>query len=179
MEQEEPIATAREVLAREYCFAWPAPLVGWLRKRSVGLALDWVFRIAPELLTRTGSPHAAGLLAELEQLRQWRTFPPPSEVFRQKAEDLWYRPVRDGATTAMSHLCMAVAKAVCPDLELGVNWLWHVPSLLCDQSLGGGSRPQPELVEWCLADFEAFTAGFVEVGGEEVAPDVTGAVNGQ
>jgi hypothetical protein len=165
--QNQPVDTARDILASEQRIAWPAPLVRWLRERSVDLALDWVFRIAPDLLLRTDTPHAAGLLAELQQLGQWRAAPPPSEMFRQKAEDLWYRPNRDIATTAMSHLCRGLAQVVCPDLEIDVNWLWHVPSLLCDNDFRG--QPRPELVEWCLADFEAFAAGHVQQGTEKVA----------
>ena len=154
MWQDQPVATARELLACEHRMAWPAPLVRWLRERSLGLALDWVFRIASEVLPRTGSPHSTELLAELDQLREWRAVPPPSGVFRQKAEELWYRRSRDAARTAMSHLCMELAQVVCPDLEVSVNWLWHVPSLLCDVYFYG--EPQSELVEWCLSDFEAF-----------------------
>jgi hypothetical protein len=133
------------------------------------LALDWVFRITPALLPRTGSPHAAELLAEVEELERWRAAPPASEVFRQRSEDLWYRPVRDHARTAISHLCLSVAQVVCPDLEVGINWLWHVPSLLCDTGFEvSEGRPQVELAEWCLADFEVFTAGVAEQDAEPV-----------
>ena len=161
MWQVQPVATARGLLTDEHRIAWPAPLVRWLRERSFGLALDWVFRITPELLPRTGSPHTAKLLAEVAELRRWRECPPPSAVFRQRCEDLWYRPNRDPARTAVSHLCMSLAQVVCPDMEVGINWLWHVPSLLCDDDFRG--EPRVELVEWCIADFEAFVAG--------IAPD--------
>jgi hypothetical protein len=157
---DQPVATARELLADQDRIAWPAPLVRWLRERSFGLALDWVFRITPELLLRTGSPHAVELLADLGELQRWRAAPAPSGVFLQKVEDLWYRPDRDVACTAMSHLCMGLAQVVCPDLEVGDNWLWHVPSLLCDNDFQG--QPRTELVEWCLSDFEAFVAGLPE-----------------
>jgi hypothetical protein len=122
-----------------------------------------VFRIAPGLLPRTGSPHAAELLAEVEERRGWRASPPLSGLFKQRCEELWYRSGRDHARTAVSHLCMAVAQVVCPDLEVGVNWLWHVPSLLCSAGLGG--EPQLQLVEWCLADFQAFTTGVAQQEG--------------
>jgi hypothetical protein len=157
MWKDEPITTARELLAgKEWRDAWPAPLVRWLRGRSFGLALDWVFRIAPGLLSRSGSPHRAELLAEVEELRRWRACPPPSGVFKERCEELWYRSGRDHARTAVSHLCMELAQVVCPDLEVGVNWLWQVPSLLCSDGLGGEARV--ELVEWCIADFKAFAA---------------------
>lgn len=159
MWQVHPVTTARELLTDEFQIAWPAPLVRWLRERSVGLALDWVFGVTPVLLLWSGSPHAEELQAEVKELRDWRLVPPPSSVFRQRGEDLWYRPGRDHARTAISHLCMSVAQAVCPDLEVGGNWLWHVPSLLCAAGLRG--TPRANLVEWCLADFEAFTAGVV------------------
>jgi hypothetical protein len=158
--QDQPITTARGLLAGELQLYWPRPLVGWLRDRSFGLALDWVFRVTAVLIPRTGSPHAAELLAELNQLQRWRAAPPPSGVFRQKAEDLWYSPNRDGACTAMSHLCWSLAEVVCPDLEIGVNWLWRVPLLLCDNDFQG--KPRTELVEWCLSDFEMFAAAVVQ-----------------
>jgi hypothetical protein len=104
----------------------------------------------------------AELLDELEQLRQWRSAPPASEVFRQKAEDLWYRPDRDIARTAMNRLCWSVMEFVCPDKEIGINWLWHVPSLLCQAGFDGG--PRPDLVEWCLSDFERFAAAVAQQG---------------
>ncbi len=156
MWEDQPVATARELLASERPYAWPAPLIRWLRERSFGIALDWVFRLSPELLPRTGSPHAAELLAEVDRLRRWRVSPPASGVFKQRCEELWYRPGRDHARTAISHLCMEVAQVVCPDLEVGPNWLWDVPSLLCSAGLEGG--PRVELVEWCIADFGVFAA---------------------
>ena len=55
-----------------------------------------------------------------------------------------------------------VAQVVWPDMEMGVNWLWHVPSLLCDEGLAG--RPRPELVEWALSDFQRRIEG-VRSGG--------------
>jgi hypothetical protein len=158
--QDNPVATAREITARDYWMPWPAPLVRWLRARSPNLALDWVFGVVSELLPRTGSPHAAELLGELEQLRRWRSAPPASDVFRQKAEELWYRPDRDIARTSMNRLCWSVMEFMCPDKEIGINWLWLVPSLLCQAGFDGG--PRPELVEWCLSDFERFAAGVAE-----------------
>jgi len=77
-------------------------------------------------------------------------------VFRQKSEDLWYRPDRDIARTAMNPLCWSLSEFVCPDLEIGINWLWHVPSLLCQDGFDG--KPRPELVDWCLDDFTRFAA---------------------
>jgi len=155
--QVQPIATARRILAgNEFRHGWLAPLVRWLRERSFGLALDWVFRITPALLPRTGSLHAAELLAEVEELQGWRSAPPPSAVFGQRCEDVWYRPGRGHARTAISHLCLAVAQVACPDMEVGPNWLWNVPSLLCSAGLAG--EPRVELAEWCLADFETFVA---------------------
>ena len=177
MWQVQPVATARELLTGgEHRFAWPAPLVRWLRERSFGLALDWVFRITPELLPRTGSPHTAELLAEVAELLRWRECPPASAVFRQRCEDLWYRPNRDAARTAVSHLCMDLAQVVCPDMEVGINWLWHVPSLLCDTGFEvSEGRPRVELAEWCLADFEVFAAGVVEQDAEPGAAADGGA----
>jgi hypothetical protein len=154
MWQDQPIATAREICASDFGMPWPAPLVRWLRERSPDLALDWVFGIVSELLPRTGSRHAVELLAELRLFQQWRSTPPSSAVCREKAEDLWYRPDRDVARTAMNRLCWSLSQYVCPDLEIGINWLWHVPSLLCQDGFGG--RPRPELVEWCLVDFRTF-----------------------
>ena len=156
MWQDQPVATARELLASDQRIAWPAPLVRFLRERSFDMALDWVFRISFELLRRTGSPHTNELLGELDRLRRWRTDPPPTEAFFQLAEDIWYRPNRDVARTALSHFCMDLAKVVCPDLDIGVNWLWHVPSLLCDDNFHG--QPRIDLVEWSLSDFESFAA---------------------
>jgi len=165
--QVQPVATARELLTGGHRFAWPAPLIRWLRERSFELALDWVFRITPRLLPRTGSPHATELLAEVSELQQWRTVPPPSDVFRQRGEDLWYRPGRDHARTAISHLCVSLAQVVCPDMAVGINWLWHVPSLLCDEGFEvSEGRPRVELVEWCVSDFEVFAAGVAQQDAE-------------
>lgn len=176
MWQDQPVATARELLTGGHRFAWPAPLVGWLRERSFGLALDWVFRITPQLLPRTGSPHASELLAEVSELSQWRIVPPPSVVFRQRSEDLWYRTGRDHARTAINHLCVSLAQVVCPDMEVGINWLWYVPSLLCDEGFEVfEGQPRVELVEWCLSDFESFAAGVAQQDAEQnVAADSKG-----
>jgi hypothetical protein len=52
---------------------------------------------------------------------------------------------------------MDVAVVVCPDLDIGPNRPWRVPSLLCCADLGGEARR--ELLQWCLGDFEVFVAG--------------------
>jgi hypothetical protein len=166
--QDQAVATAREVIASDFWMAWAAPLIRWLRERSPGLALDWVFGITHNLLPRTGSLHATELLNDLEQLSRWRQSPPSSEVFRQKAEDLWYRPGRDIVCTAMNRLCFSLAEFVCPDLEIGINWLWFVPYLLCQDGFDG--RPRQDLVEWCLADFASFTARFTSQNAGGDAP---------
>src|SRR5262249_17912969 len=128
MWKDRPIATACELRAGEWRHAWPAPLVRWLRERSFGLALAWVIRCTRELLPRADTPHTAELLAELDQLERWRADPPSSAAFRVKTEKLWYRPKRDLARNAICTLCWDLACVVCPDLEIGPNWLWPVLS---------------------------------------------------
>lgn len=166
MWQETPVAMAREISASEYWMPWPAPLVRWLRARSPALALDWVLGIVTGLLPRTGSPHMAKLLDELNLLYQWRSAPPSSTVFRQKAYDLWYRPDRDICRTAMSHLCWSMSELMCPDKEIGINWLWHVPSWLCQNGFDGGLRP--DSLDWCLSDFEQFAASIAQQNAEPI-----------
>ena len=156
MWQDQPVATARGlVTATNTGSRGRLPLVSWLRDGRVGLALDWVFRITPELLPRTGSPYTAELLAEVAELRRWRECPPPSASSGSDARICGIVPTETRAH-AVSHLCMDLAQVVCPDMEVGINWLWHVPSLLCDDDFRG--EPRVELVEWCIADFEAFAA---------------------
>ncbi len=148
---DEPVPTARKLLNGEYSHAWAAPLVRTLRDRSFDLALDWVVHCVRDLPPRTGSIHADQLLIELAEIERWRAQPPLSKLFREKTEALWYVPSRDYAQTALSTLCWDMACVICPDLEVGVNWLWPVLSLLC-----GLESPRPDLVEWCFADFESF-----------------------
>ncbi len=148
---ERPVAAARELLNGEWRHAWPAPLVRWLRERSLALPLDWVLRCVRELLPRTDTPHCTELLADLDQLERWRSAPPASGVFHDKTEELWYRPDRDNAQLAVCRLHSHLACAVCPDLKIEPNWLWPVVSLLC-----GHDRPRADLVAWCIGDFESF-----------------------
>ncbi len=158
MWQDEPVATAREIFGSSNRAAWSAPLVRWLRERSPNLALDWVFRITRALLPQTCSANWPEMLGELDRLEYWRREPPPSTIFKQKVHELWYLPDRDIAQTAIAHLYASLAQAVCPELRIEGNWLWRVPSLLSRNSFYGQLRR--EIVEWCIADFETFVAGF-------------------
>ncbi|MFO0969060.1 MAG: hypothetical protein U0793_26195 [Gemmataceae bacterium] len=147
---QTPVDQVRDLLESEWKINWPAPLVKSLRERSDSVALDWAFRCIRRLLDLSETPHRNQIKADLEMLESWRLTLPESESLQRKSEEIWYRPNRDDAQTALAHFCWDLARSLFPTSEEDVRWLYPTISLLT-----GSDRPIASLVGLCIEEYEA------------------------
>jgi hypothetical protein len=115
---------------------------------SERLGYEWVASCARKVLPLVQTEKREQLLTDLEAFEQLRARPVPSAEFRRRAEEIWYRPGRDAAQTAISRLCWALACEVCPDLER--------PEVELRRALGVlvSCPPRPhENLELCLGEY--------------------------
>jgi hypothetical protein len=103
MNDSSPLTLAREAFQQNYPW-WTFYLVRDLENSRVGLAFRWALDCTEQLLPLYASPHTSALAADLAQLRLWFEANLDVSNIIELAREIWYRPGRDVAQTAISHL---------------------------------------------------------------------------
>lgn len=98
---------------------WPQLPMAPLTQRESSLGYLWVERCVRRLLPLVETPNRQQLLADLDTLDEMRARRASQEEFWRWSEDIWYRPGRDDAQTAMSKLVWA---AGCETGERPEHW---------------------------------------------------------
>lgn len=88
---------------------WINPVVLALDARQHGSAIRWLVICVRQLLVRSSSLKAAELLADVDRLERLIDDPPPATKFCEIGHEIWYRPDRDPAQTAVAKLYEAGA----------------------------------------------------------------------
>jgi len=88
---------------------WCTPIINALDEAQHGLAFLWVKRCVRRLLRVIDSPKAETLLLDLDILEKMARDPPSREKLIEMAREIWYRPDRDPAQTAVANLYGAFA----------------------------------------------------------------------
>src|SRR4051812_33175563 len=109
------IADARKMYAERVPW-WSLGLIHDLEGRCDGLGYEWVERCVRTLLPDIESGNKAELLADLNALSRYRSRPASPEEFSRKSREIWYRPNRDRAQTALSHLYGLAAQRHQPEV---------------------------------------------------------------
>src|SRR5262245_50897361 len=140
---------------------WPAPLLRALMQRRPDLGAMWVVCCARKLLPRIETPKQAELMADLAEFQRIRERLAPDEEFHRRAEEMWYRPNRDAAQTALSRLCWALggdeqSRPSAVELRRALSVL-----------IGSSPRPRTHM-ELCLAEYQQLS-GLDEGGAKPVA----------
>jgi hypothetical protein len=129
---------------------WADVLIEALDREGPGIAMEWVLRCVAALLPHARSEHRPQLLADLRRLAAQRAEGVAREALWRWAEDVWYRPGRDPAQTAVAKLIWA---AGCEFGERPDSWPIHVRAPVA-LLVGGSARPEDAL-EACIAEFKA------------------------
>src|SRR5262249_19516245 len=102
----DPVDEARKLYAEQQPW-WHHGLIRDLEERSDGVGYEWVDRCVRVLLPDIETENKPELLADLDDLSQYRSRPASLEEFKQKSLEIWYRPNRDRAQSAVSKLYAA------------------------------------------------------------------------
>ena len=90
---------------------WCTGLSNRLDDRKLGLAYQWMKRCVRQLLPMQHSKNEAQLLVDLESLDDFERSCPAHAAIVARAREIWYRPNRDTAQTAVSKLYASVPSA--------------------------------------------------------------------
>jgi hypothetical protein len=98
------IATARREFEQDSPY-WDLRFIRVLERIQNGLSLEWAYRCVARLLAESGSHHREKLLCDFDRLKVWAQRVPVTPLSRNEmSREIWYRPGRDAAQTAISHL---------------------------------------------------------------------------
>lgn len=95
---------------------WNLGLIRDLEKRSPGLGYEWAELCVRKLLPDIETEHQAELLADLDDLTRLRSSSARPEDFKRRANEIWYRPNRDLAQSAVSKLYGTAAALHQPEI---------------------------------------------------------------
>ena len=129
---------------------WNLSLIRDLEQRSDGLGYEWDERCVRKLLPDIETAKKAELLADLDDLGRFRSRPASLDEFFQRAREIWYRPNRDLAQTAVSNLYYVAGSHHHPEINKSLMNLGAPVYLLIEAS----SDPERHL-NTC---FEEYTA---------------------
>jgi hypothetical protein len=93
---------------------WASGLAHKLDDTRLGLAYDWVRRCTTVLLPLQSSPNEAQLTVDLENVESFEASWPTQAQISERSREIWFRPNRDVAQTAVSHLYSLVPASDAP-----------------------------------------------------------------
>lgn len=98
------IAVARQEFEQDSPY-WSFRFIHVLERIQNGLCLEWSYRCVAHLLAESGSAHRDQLQCDFDRLMAWAQQLPIAPLSRNEmSRAIWYRPGRDAAQTALSHL---------------------------------------------------------------------------